>query len=139
RKSIILGEHEVMGFLGGRERQRTLRSEQAKKFDEKLQRLVVPLYGAGKIGGRKIHVGILPELNVLLPARCAVTGARGVLVHALEMAQHREIIDPPRLSLEIAQEGHSHLTPSIIAAYAFPCGAAIAPLRRVRRSGSPSG
>src|SRR5262249_35001094 len=52
RKSVILGEREVKGFLGGRERQCPLRSKQAEKFDKKLQGLVVALHRTSKVGSR---------------------------------------------------------------------------------------
>ena len=45
---------------------------------------------------------------------------------ALEMPQHGEIIEPPRLRFEIAQQAHVHLRGLLITACAFPCGAAIA-------------
>ena len=126
RKRVILREHVVIGFLGGRKRQRALRTEQAEKFDEDLERLVVALHDAGEVRGRKIHEGILPELDELVAPRRAVADARPILERALELPQHGEIIEPPRLGFEIAQKGHGCLDASIIAACAFPCAAAIA-------------
>ena len=125
RKCVVLGEHIVIGLFGGRQRQRALRPQKPEIFDEHFERLVVALHHAREVRGGKIHERILPELDEIFAARRAVADARTIRECALEMTQHGEIIEPPRLRFEIAQEGHGRLG-SIITASAFPCVAASA-------------
>ena len=93
RKGIVVGEHVVIGLLGGREGERALRSEQTKVFDEDLERLVVALLDTGKVRGRKIHERVLAEQDELVAPCRAVADAGPILVRALEMPQHREVIE----------------------------------------------
>src|ERR1700676_2525426 len=95
RKGVVLGEQIVIGLLGGGERQRALRAEQAEIFHEHPERPVVALRDAGKVRGGKLHERVLPELDEFLAPRRAVADARPVLKHAFELPQPWEVIEPP--------------------------------------------
>ena len=105
RERVVLGEYVVIGFFGGRQRQRALRPEQAEISDENLERFVLPSCSdPRKVGGGKFHERILPEPDELLAQSRAVSDPWPVLERSFELPQHREIIEPPGLSFEVSQK-----------------------------------
>jgi hypothetical protein len=67
------------------------------------------LLDASEVGGGKIHVGVLAELNELLAPCGTVPDPRPILAGALEITQYGEVIEPPGLCFKIMQEGHECL------------------------------
>jgi len=108
RKGIVMGEQVMVALLGDGERQRPLRPEQAEKFHEHLERLIVAVNDAGEVRRRKFQERVLSELYELIAPRRAVADPRPVLEHAFEMPQHGEVIEPPGFGLKIAQERLGH-------------------------------
>src|SRR5262249_57037609 len=63
----------------------------------------------GVVGGGNPDDGAVAEPPPLVATGRAVADARLVRGGALEMPQHGEIVEPPRLVFEIAQERHRRL------------------------------
>ena len=109
RERVVPHQHPFHAFLGRREREGALRTEHAEEFDVDAQASAVRDGHARQIGSRKLHVGILAEVDVILAHCGAVADPRLVGIGALELAHHGKEIEAPGLLLHLVDQRHSGL------------------------------
>jgi hypothetical protein len=103
REGLVPHQHPRMGFLGRRQRQCTLRPQQAEKLDQNPKLTVLLLLRPRQIRSREIHVRLLAEHHVFVANRGAVANPRLFREAAFEPAHHRKEIEAPWFVLEIAE------------------------------------
>src|SRR3954467_2130151 len=108
REGIIPHQPPAETFIGDGKRQRALRSQQAQKFHQYPEPAVVFLDGS-EVGGGKLQIRGLAELDILLASRGAITDPRSLRIGALQLAQRIEEIEAPGLSLHLVDQFHSGL------------------------------